>query len=194
MPVGAVLLRTGIYDKVFPSLDKAVVHSSTFGQGSLAMAAGLATLAVLDEEDLLNKAIVRGDTLGRELTAMKSEFEFIKDVRWRGLMIGIEFGKPSSLKLKTAWSTTNGLNKDLFCQAITIPLLSDHNVLSQVAGNQMTTIKLTPALTISDQDVAWFLEAFRDVMKQLHKFPGPAWEAIYRIAKNTVPLGRSVAE
>lgn len=194
VPVGAVLMRSWIYDKVFSSLDQAVVHSSTFGQGSLAMAAGLATLEVMDDEDLLNAAVARGDMLGRELTAMKSEFEFIHDVRWRGLMIGIEFGKPKSLKLKTAWTTTNGLNKDLFCQAITIPLLSDHNILSQVAGNQMTTIKLTPALTISDQDVAWFLEGFRDVMKRLHKFPGPAWEAIYRIAKNAIPSGRSAAE
>ncbi len=186
VPVGAVLTRDWVYDKVFNSLDRAVVHSSTFGQGSLAMVAGLATLSVMDDEDLMQNAVRQGDALGQGLLAMKDEFEFIRDVRWRGLMIGIEFDKPQSLKLKTAWATTNKLNKDLFCQAITIPMLSDHNVLTQVAGNSMTTIKLTPPLVISDADVAWFLDSFRNVMKRLHKFPGPAWEAIYRIAKNAV--------
>lgn len=187
VPVGAVLTRSWIYDKVFNALDRAVVHSSTFGQGSLAMVAGLSTLSVVDDQDLMQHATVKGNALGEALAAMKDEFEFISDVRWRGLMIGIEFGKPDSLKLKTAWTAANKLNEDLFCQAITIPMLEDHKILTQVAGNNMTTIKLTPPLTITDEDVAWFLDGFRNVMKKLHKFPGPAWEAIYRIAKNSLP-------
>ena len=186
VPVGAVLTRDWVYNKVFSSLDRAVVHSSTFGQGSLAMVAGLATLSVIDDEQLMENAQSKGDALGEALLAMKDEFEFIHDIRWRGLMIGIEFAKPKSLKLRTAWTTTNKLNPDLFCQAITIPMLSDHRVLTQVAGNNMTTIKLTPPLTLSNADVAWFLDGFRDVMERLHKFPGPAWEAIYRIAKNAL--------
>jgi acetylornithine/succinyldiaminopimelate/putrescine aminotransferase len=189
VPVGAVLLRDQTYNKVFNSLDRAVVHSSTFGQGSLAMVAGLATLSVIDDDKLMQNALAQGDALGQALRAMKDEFEFIRDVRWRGLMIGIEFAKPKSLKLKTAWATANKLNKDLFCQAITIPMLSDHKVLTQVAGNNMTTIKLTPPLTMTPADVAWFLDGFRDVMTRLHKFPGPAWEAIYRIARNAVQSG-----
>ena len=191
VPVGAVLTRDWIYDKVFPSLDRAVVHSSTFGQGSLAMVAGLATLSVIDEERLMENAQAMGERIGRELLAMKEEFEFIRDVRWRGLMMGIEFGRPKSLKLKTAWATVNKLNADLFCQAITIPLLEDHRILAQVAGNSMTTIKLTPPLTITEEDARWFLDGFRDVMTKLHTFPGPAWEAVYRIARNALP-GRTV--
>ena len=186
VPVGAVLLRKDVHDKVYSSLDKSVVHSSTFGQGSLAMVAGLATLAVLDDEDLMARAREQGDALRRVLSDMKHEFEFIHDVRGRGLMIGIEFAAPRSLKLKTAWKTANTLNKDLFCQAITMPLLADHNVLAQVAGNRMTTIKLTPPLVITDEDVTWFLDAFRDVMSRIHSFPGPAWDAIFRIARNSL--------
>ena len=186
VPVGAVLVRRDIHDKVYSSLDKSAVHSSTFGQGSLAMVAGLATLAVLDDEDLMTQASARGDALRRALSDMQHEFEFIHDVRGVGLMIGIEFAAPRSLKLKTAWKTANTLNKDLFCQAITMPLLAEHNVLAQVAGTTLTTIKLTPPLVITDEDVAWFLTAFRDVMSRIHKFPGPAWDAIFRIARNSL--------
>jgi 4-aminobutyrate aminotransferase-like enzyme len=41
-----------------------------------------------------------GDKIGQGLKAMIPRFEFLKEVRWRGLMIGIEFGPPKSLTLK----------------------------------------------------------------------------------------------
>ena len=129
---------------------------------------------------------------------MKERFQFIKDVRWRGLMIGIEFGAPKSLSLRTAWSGVNALSKDLFCQAITIPLLADHRILTQVSGHHTNTIKLIPPLVLNEEDVRWFLTAFEKVMVDLHKFPGPAWEALFRIGKNAVkrspPIASAAAE
>ncbi len=186
VPVAAVLMRGGIYDKVFSSLDRAVVHSSTFGKSNFAMAAGLASLAVLDEENLMANATAMGDALGKRLLGLKSRYEFIHDVRWRGLMIGIEFARPQSLKLKTAWAAAHKLNADLFCQAVTIPLLADHAILTQVAGNRMTTIKLIPPLVITESDVDRFVAAFDTVMAGLHRFPGPAWDSLARIARNAL--------
>ena len=91
----------------------------------------------------------------------------------------------------------NALNEDLFCQAVTIPLLADHGVLTQVAGNRMTTIKLIPPLVINETDVAWFVSAFEAVMEDLHRFPGPAWESLHRIARNALASpgrGKAAAE
>lgn len=190
VPIGAVLARRTIYDKVFSSLDRAVVHSSTFGQGSLAMVAGLASLDVLEEDKLTENAARMGDLLGNRLLAMKDRFEFIHDVRWRGLMVGIEFGKPKSLKLKTAWKAVNSLNADLFCQGVTIPLLQDHKILSQVSGNKSKVIKLIPPLTINEDDVKWFCAGFENVMQDLHTFPGPLWEGLFRIGKNAMSSGK----
>jgi ornithine--oxo-acid transaminase len=186
VPVAAVLMRRPIYDKVFSSLDRAVVHSSTFGKSNFAMAAGLASLAVLDEEDLMVNATTMGDRLGNRLLELKDRYEFIHDVRWRGLMMAVEFGRPQSLKLKTAWAAAHKLNEDLFCQAVTIPLLADHGVLTQVAGNHMTTIKLIPPLGLTPDDVDWFVDAFDQVMTGLHRFPGPAWDTLSRIARNVL--------
>ena len=198
VPISAVVMRDTVYNKVFSSLDRAVVHSSTFGKSNFAMTAGLATLSVLDDEDLLDNATRMGDLLGNRLKQMAGRYEFIKDVRWRGLMLAIEFGSPSSLKLKAAWSTVNKLNKDLFCQAITMPLLADHGLLTQVAGNNMTTIKLIPPLVVTETDVDWFIDGFDQVMTGLHRFPGPAWESLNRIARNALgsgsATGKSAAE
>ena len=189
VPVGAVLYKKPVYNKVFSSLEDCVVHSSTFGQGDVAMVAGLASLIALDEDNAAHNAQVRGDQLGDGLLAIKDRFQFIGDVRWRGLMIGIEFSAPKSLSLRTAWSSVHALSKDLFCQAVTIPLLTDHRILTQVSGHHTDIIKLIPPLVLTDDDVKWFLTAFEKVMVDLHKFPGPAWEALFRIGKNAVSRG-----
>ncbi len=186
VPVGAVLVRGWIYDKVFSSMERAVVHSSTFGKGGLSMVAGLATLASLDDQQLMERAVQIGDRLGEAIQAMAPRFEFIREVRWRGAMLGIEFDAPRSFALRSAWSMVHKLDANLFPQAITMPLFSDHRILTQVAGHNIDVVKLLPPLVLSDDDMDWFLQAFEAVMVRLHKFPGPAWEALSRIGKFSI--------
>ncbi len=52
VPVAAMVCRRSIYQAVFSSMERCWVHSSSFGRNNLAMAAGLATLHVLDADDL----------------------------------------------------------------------------------------------------------------------------------------------
>ena len=186
VPVGAVLCKKWIHEKVFSSMQRSVVHSATFSQGSFAMAAGLAALDVIDRHHLVAKAEYFGNRIGEGLRAMMPRFEFLKEVRWRGLMVGIEFGSPRSLGLKTAWTLMHTLDKSLFPQAAIIPLMDKHHIITQVAGHHIDVIKLLPPLVISDEDVEWFLRAFEDVMTQMHKFPGPAWDVIADIGRMSV--------
>jgi ornithine--oxo-acid transaminase len=183
VPVAAVLCRKWIHEKVFSSMQRSVVHSSTFSQGSLAMAAGLASLDVMDRYDLIAKARDLGNRLGEGLRALVPRFEFLKEIRWRGLMIGIEFGPPQSLGLRTAWTLMHKLDQSLFPQAALIPLLDKHHIITQVAGHHIDVIKLLPPLIISSDDAEWFLSAFEDVLTQMHRFPGPAWEVIADIGR-----------
>jgi len=135
VPVGAVLARRQIFEKVFNRMDRAVVHGSTFSKNDLAMAAGLATLEAIENERLIENAARRGEQILEGFRSMNQRYELVKDVRGKGLMIGIEFGAPKSLKLKAAWSVLEKVNSGLFCQMITIPLFKEHRVLSQVAGH-----------------------------------------------------------
>ncbi|MBN8246167.1 MAG: aspartate aminotransferase family protein [Verrucomicrobia bacterium] len=183
VPVAAVLCKRWIHDKVFSSMQRSVVHSSTFSQGNFAMAAGLAALDVLDRHQLIANAERMGNRLGEGLRAMMPRFEFMKEVRWRGLMLGIEFGSPRSLTLKTAWSICHGLDKSLFPQACVMPLMNKHHIITQVAGHAIDVVKLIPPFVIGEPDVKWFLDAFEDVMVGMHKFPGPAWDVITDIGK-----------
>ena len=175
VPVGAVLTRKAIFDKTFDRMDRAVVHGSTFAKNDLAMAAGIATLDVLKSEKVIENAAARGTQIMSALTAMIPRYELLKDVRGKGLMIGVEFGPPKSLTLKASWNLLETASKGLFCQLITIPLFKEHKILSQVSGHASHTIKLIPALTINNDDCKWIETAFDSVIEASHRVPGAIW-------------------
>ena len=185
-PVGAVLARRPIFEKVFNRMDRAVVHGSTFSKNDLAMAAGLATLEVIENERLIDNAARRGEQILEGFRSMNQRYELVKDVRGKGLMIGIEFGAPKSLKLKTAWTVLEKVNSGLFCQMITIPLFKEHKVLSQVAGHGNHTIKLLPPLTIGDEDVGWIERSFDAVIADAHRVPGAVWSLGKTLADHAI--------
>ena len=175
VPSSAVLMRRHIYEKMFDRMDRAVVHGSTFAKNDLAMAAGIATLDVIDQERLVENAARMGDRLIRELAAMIPRYEMLREVRGKGMMIGVEFGAPDSFRLKASWSVLEAANKGLFCQLVTIPLFKEHKILCQVAGHASHTIKLIPALTITDKDCDWIVRAFDEVIAGSHRVPGAVW-------------------
>jgi ornithine--oxo-acid transaminase len=175
VPVGAVLTRRDVFDKVFNRMDRAVVHGSTFAKNDLAMAAGIATLDVLESEHLIENAARAGERLLRGFSDMLGRYELMADVRGKGVMIGVEFGAPKSLKLKASWSLLETANKGLFCQLITIPLFKRHKILCQVAGHGSHTVKLLPSLVLSEADCNWILQSFDEVIADAHRVPGAVW-------------------
>ncbi len=176
VPVGAVAMRRWIFDKVFDRMDRAVVHGSTFAKTDIAMAAGIATLQVLDDERLIDNAAALGEQIRADLAAFAGRYEFVKAVRGKGLMIAIEFGPPRSLALKAAWALLEQAHKGLFCQLITIPLLKEHRIVSQVAGYGMNVIKLIPPLTLTQDDRAWIRDGFERAIADSHRVPGAIWD------------------
>ncbi|MCC6682175.1 MAG: aspartate aminotransferase family protein [Phycisphaeraceae bacterium] len=186
VPVGAVLSKRWIHSKVFSSMDRCMVHSTTFGQNDMAMIAGLATLHVLEQEKIVENSATVGGYLMQRLAALKDKYELIKDVRGKGLMIALEFGPPRSLKLKMGWSLLHKVDASLFPQAVLIPLMQDHKILAQTAGHHQDTIKLLPPLVLSKQDADEIVEAFDATIDALHHFPGAAWEIGKRLTRTAL--------
>jgi ornithine--oxo-acid transaminase len=176
VPVGATMAKDWIFDKVYSSMDRVLVHDSTFGSNALAMAAGLASLAVVDDEGLIDNAARTGAAIQTGLQAMVDRYELLSEVRGRGLIIGIEFGKPRSLRLRSGWSMLQAARRGLFAQMVVLPLFQRHRILTQVAGDHMEVIKLLPPLIISDAEVEWFLEGFADVMDSAQQGSGLMWD------------------
>lgn len=186
IPIGAICYKKAIYDKVFSSMERCVVHSNTFGRNTLAMAAGLTSLEILEDEKLIENSAARGEELLTGLKDLMNKYELIGDVRGKGLMIGIEFMRPQSRKLKIGWDLIHKVNTGLFGQMITVPLFSDHKILTQVAGHNVTVVKILPPLVISKDDVEYFLNAFEQVVADCHRFPGGAWKVGKKLAKQAL--------
>jgi ornithine--oxo-acid transaminase len=167
-------------------MDRAVVHGSTFAKNDLAMAAGIATLEVLKSERLIERAAALGSRLINNLSAMIPRYELLKEVRGKGMMIGIEFGAPKSLALKASWNVLETASEGLFCQLITIPLFKDHQILTQVAGHASHTIKILPPLTITEADCKWIEDSFATVIAGAHRVPGAVWSLGKTLIDNAV--------
>lgn len=182
-PIGAILYPRGIYDRVFSSMDRCMVRSTTFGQNDLAAVCGLATLEAIHDEDLVQNSDDMGAYLLRQLSDLATRYELIREVRGRGLMIAVEFGPPRSRALKLAWHMIHRINNDLFCQSVLMPPIMDHHILAQVCGHGRDIIKLIPPLVFSKADADRFISAFEQVLSAVHRFPGPIWEVGSRMAK-----------
>src|SRR5271154_1790473 len=176
VPVGAMLAKGWIFEKVFSSMDRVMVHSTTFKGGVLAMTAGLAALAVLDDEHLTENAARTGDALRTSLTSMMQRYDVLADVRGRGLMIGLEFDKPSSLRARTSWNMLQKARVGLFAQMVVVALFQRHRILTQVSGDHMEVIKLIPPLMIGEPEVKLFTEAFGEVLEDASKGSGLIWD------------------
>jgi acetylornithine/succinyldiaminopimelate/putrescine aminotransferase len=176
VPVAAVITRRAIYQKTFSRLDRCVVHSSTFGRNNLAMAAGLATLQVLDDEHLIDRAREQGTELMRRLDALKEKHSLIKEVRGLGLMIAIEFHEPRELALKMGWKLLHKVEHELFAQMLVTSLFQKHRILTQIAGHAMDVLKILPPLIIGEREIDRFVTALDAVLTECRSFPGPIWD------------------
>jgi ornithine--oxo-acid transaminase len=168
VPVGAMLTSDRIYRSVFSSVDKAFKHSTTFGRNQLAMVAGLATLAVFDDEGIVERARRSGEALMTALAPLVDHYEMLHEVRGKGLMIGLQFGPPQSKALLRRYNSLEHLRPALFSQMLVVPLFQRHHILTQVAADNVNIIKLLPPLICGPTEIEHFVSALDDVLNNVH--------------------------
>jgi ornithine--oxo-acid transaminase len=168
VPCGAVLMSDAVYASVYSSLRRSIVHTSTFSENSLAMRAGLATLDVLEREGLGERSARLGNAMREQLRGALSGFEMVKSVRGAGLLTGIEFGPPRQLKLRLAFESFQRIHPAMFGQIVVMRLFRDHDMLTQICGNNFMVLKAAPPLTVSEEQIKKFVAAIRDVVEVAH--------------------------
>ena len=191
VPCGAIVTRRSVYQKVFSSLDRCVVHSTTFGRNNLAMTCGLATLSVLENEGLVENAARRGDQLMERIDALRAKHPIIKEVRGKGLMIAIEFAEPPSFAGKLAWRAMHKMDGGLFIQTVVVPMMSKHRILTLVAGHNMDVIKILPPLIIGDREINRFVDALDQTLTAVRQPVGPIWELTANLLRQKAAARRA---
>jgi 4-aminobutyrate aminotransferase-like enzyme len=133
-------------------------HSFTFAHFPVSMAAALACIEVIEEENLLERSRELGRRITQRLNAMKEKYELIGDVRGPGLMIGIELVKDKKTKEPAREEAhqfiSEGLKRGvIFGEAKYLKL-----------GN---IVKIKPPIVITDAQVEHVLEVFEEVVQKL---------------------------
>ncbi len=185
-PVAATLGKEKVFARVYSNMTRVLVHDTTYSHNNTGAAAGLAALAVLDDEDLITNAARQGAKLTDALREAAAEYEFITEVRGRGLMIGIEFGRPQSLRLRARYSPLSAARKGLFTQMVVCALFEQHRILTQTAGDHMDVLKLLPPLSTTDADIEWFMTGFRAIMDSVSGSSRQIWHFAKGLTSRTV--------
>jgi acetylornithine/succinyldiaminopimelate/putrescine aminotransferase/predicted amino acid dehydrogenase len=179
VPVAATLASAEVWDAGYGSADRSLLHTSTFGGGNLAAAAGLATLDVLVAEDLPAHARDLGEHLRRSLREACAPYSFVKEVRGVGLMNAIAcdtdltgaFGalagelltrmpgdlhalarwlpEEATAALRTAGRALESTLGDLLCLRLVTALARDHRILTFLTANSNRVLRIQPPLVLT---------------------------------------------
>jgi len=168
IPVAAVLMTDEISDAVYSSLRRAIVHTSTYSENGLAMRAGLATLDVLEGEDLGHRAIYLGDMLRASLTEALEPYEMFKAAPGVGLLSGIEFRAPSKLMLRLSFEAFRAVHPGMFGQMLVMRLFRQEKILTQICGNNFMVLKSAPPLIAEEKHIERFVSALTTVVDDMH--------------------------
>ena len=141
VPIGAVAAKQN-FSEAFDHGS----HGTTYGGNPLACAAALETLKTIEDEDICNKARVRGTYLKTRLTDLSANWDSIKEVRGKGLMIGVELAFPGAEVVKE---------------------MLKRGVLSNCASN--TVIRIVPPLIISKEDIDTLVDVLVESIKVVEK-------------------------
>ena len=171
IPIGACITTEEIWDRAYGGLDRALLHTSTFGGNVLACAAGIASLQVIMEEDLSTKAAKNGAYMLDELRKLQKKNPMIRDVRGRGLLIGIEFEKPAhGIVDKMTGGVINKLSEEYVGAMAAGELLNRHRVITAFTLNNPYVIRMEPPLMVTRGQIEDVLDKIDDVFTRNHGF------------------------
>jgi acetylornithine/succinyldiaminopimelate/putrescine aminotransferase/predicted amino acid dehydrogenase len=165
--IGATLIRKNIYEHDF-----GILHTSTFGEDDLSSEVALKTLELLTQNNnaQLNDVKEKGQTIVDELRGLQREYpDIIKDVRGRGLMIGLEF---TALEGCSPFFRASG-KQGVLSLLIASYLLEYHNIrvlaplTNMLKGNpgkiRLSVIRIQPPLAITKDEIQKLISGLKEV-------------------------------
>ncbi len=139
-PIGALLAKDHVASAFEPG-----DHGSTFGGNPLACAAGLASLEIILSEKLVDNSEKMGKYLVEKLTVLVGKFNSIKEIRGKGLMVGIQLATENAVEIK---------NK-----------LFEKGYLVGNVGKSI--IRLLPPLIVSEQDIDGIVNTLDGILSEV---------------------------
>lgn len=184
MPVGAYITTDEIWKRAYGSMDKATLHTSTFGGNTWSCAAAIAAIEVIYEENLPERARLAGERLIDGLSLLKEKYPLLKDVRGMGLMAGIEFNQPGGLAMKASLGLASRLSEEYLGSLVAGELVNRHRIITAYTLNNPNVIRLEPPLIVKDGQIDTLLQALEDIFTSHKSFFSVAASGAKTIVKS----------
>lgn len=185
-PISCAIMKESVHTKVLGSMDRFDLCSSTFAGNALACHAAMATLRMLDDQGLLARAREKGERLKTALTKRLAGHPLVREVRGRGLLIGIELGPTGAGFLqKLAPGLVKGVARNVLGQWLSVRLL-ERGIVCQPASQAWDVLKVEPPLTIGDEAIDRFVRETGDVLDGYRDVASVLKDAGTRIGKQAL--------
>ena len=175
-PIGAYITSDRVWRRAYGNKHKATLHTSTFGGNTLACTAALAAINVIVNSDLAARASELGDYFHDRLGEVAARHQIIREVRGRGLMVGLDFtpiGNP----------VTRGIRKQTAAM-VAVQMLHKHRIISLYTFTNANVIRLAPPLTVERDILDRYVAALDDVLTSSTSFPRLAWSTTRAIRRS----------
>ena len=161
-PVAVTLTSAAIHGRAFGTLRRFDLHGSTFAGYALGCAAALETLAILDEQHLVEAAAERGAELRDGLRRRLAGHPRVAEIRGEGLLVGVELRMPAAAGGRSLGG--------LFGQWIALQML-EGGVVCQPAAHRWDVLKLEPPLTITAGEIDDLVDTLVTVLDEHRDVP-----------------------
>jgi ornithine--oxo-acid transaminase len=128
-----------------------------------------------------------GQLLCDKLRAALSDFEMVKQVRGQGLLLGIEFQAPQSLRLRIPFEAFMRIHPAMFGQILVMRLFRDNRILTQICGNNFMVLKAAPPLVVTEEQIDEFVAAAASVVELAHS-SGGFWSEALGLARRAIRI------
>lgn len=159
IPIGVFTTTPEIWDKAYGTMETALLHTSTFGGNAFACVAGMVAIQLAIEKDVAGNASQMGEVLMIGLRELASRYPLIKEVRGRGLMIGVEFAQPEGLANRLTGGLAASLSHEYVAALVAGELLNKHRIVTAYTLNNPNVIRLEPPLVVERYHIDALLKA-----------------------------------
>ena len=162
MPIGATITNKEVWKKAFGTMERCMLHTSTFGGNTLAAASGIAAIEEIFKLNLVAEAEEKGEYMLSRLKELQRQYPIIKEIRGKGLLIGLEFDD-NNRPLKM-------ISNEYFGALIAGELLNKHRIITAYTLNNPNVIRMEPPLIVSKEEINTVLTSLENVLSEHKSF------------------------
>lgn len=174
IPIGAYSTKPEIWEKAYGGMERALLHTSTFGGNTWAAAAAIAAINVIVEQNLCEQARANGEYMLNRLKELQNRYSVVKEVRGLGLMSGVEFKSQAGLMDKLTGGMINKLSEEYFGALVAGELQNKYHVITAYTLNNPNVIRLEPPLVVTKEQIDQVVDALEEIFQRHRSFVGMA--------------------